>query len=127
MLISFNCFSEYTCADPGIFVMGIQAWRKENSLDNVLFLFCFLVLSLFYSSQWGTNGFIAEIIILEGVQNFRGGGGTTLFRGVVQMLISLETHITCDFSGGGGWTPYPPSGSTHGKIGKGSYITITSL
>ena len=26
----------------------------------------------------------------------------------VQMLISIETHITCDFTGGGVQTPYPP-------------------
>ena len=38
-----------------------------------------------------------------------GGGG-------VQMLISIETHITCDFPEGGGVkTPYPPAptGSAH--------------
>ena len=30
------------------------------------------------------------------------------------MLISIETHITCDFSGGRGvQSPYPPSGSSH--------------
>ena len=29
------------------------------------------------------------------------------------MLISIETHITCDFPGGGVRTPYPPSGSAH--------------
>ena len=32
----------------------------------------------------------------EGVQLFLGGGGG------VQMLISIETHITCDLQGGGG-------------------------
>ena len=34
--------------------------------------------------------------------------------GGVQWVISIETHITCDFPGGGGGrTPYPPSGSAH--------------
>ena len=40
----------------------------------------------------------------EGVQHFPGewwGGGGG------QMLISTEIHITCDFPGGGVWTPYP--------------------
>ena len=39
----------------------------------------------------------------EEVQHFPGGGGGggQLFPGVVQMLISIETHITCDFPGGG--------------------------
>ena len=34
----------------------------------------------------------------EGVQHFPGGGG-------FQMLISIETYITCDFPGGGGPDP----------------------
>ena len=37
----------------------------------------------------------------EGVQHFSGGGSNFFQRGV-QMLISMETHITCDFLGGGG-------------------------
>ena len=45
------------------------------------------------------------------IQHFPGGGGgSNIHRGVllfpggegVQMLISIETHITCDFSGGSG-------------------------
>ena len=31
-----------------------------------------------------------------------GGGGATFSREGAQMLISIETHITCDFPGGGG-------------------------
>ena len=32
---------------------------------------------------------------------FQGGwGGSNFFQGGVQMLISIETHITCDFPGG---------------------------
>ena len=43
-----------------------------------------------------------------GVQLFPGGGG-------VQMLISIENHITCDFSGRGVRITYTPSpsGSAH--------------
>ena len=41
-----------------------------------------------------------------GVQLFPGGGGSNC-------LFLIETHITCDFPGGGGVkTPCPPSGST---------------
>ena len=48
----------------------------------------------------------------EWVQHFP--GGPTFSRGF-QMLISIETHIPCDFPGGGVRTPYPPSGSArHG-------------
>ena len=69
--------------------------------------FC-LVLSLFYSLQRGSNGFIAEKTILILYQGSRGGplfsrGGVKLFLGGggVQMLISLETHVRpCYFPGG---------------------------
>ena len=44
----------------------------------------------------------------EGVQHFPGGGGG------VQMLISIQTHATCD-SPGGSRPPIPPSGSTHAQ------------
>ena len=74
------------------------------------FFVCFLlVLNLFYSLQRGSNGFITEkTILFKGSRgsNFSGGGG-----GVsrVQVLISIRTHITCDFPGGGGVrTPYHP-------------------
>ena len=75
----------------------------------------YLVLSLFYSLQRGSNGFIVEKTILILYQGSRGGplssrGGVKLFPGGdvklfpggggVQMLISLETHIcTCYFPG----------------------------
>ena len=78
--------------------------------------FVYLVLKLFYSLQRASNGFITEKTILlkdpDGVQHFPGGpnffyGGPTFSTGV-QMLISIETHITCDFPGEVVWTPYPP-------------------
>ena len=47
----------------------------------------FLVINLFYSLQSGSNGFITE-----------GRRGTNFFQGVG---VSKETHITCDFPGGG--------------------------
>ena len=87
--------------------------------------FCqfYLVLSVFYSLQRGSNGFIAEKTILilyqgstggplfpRGVQLFsRGGGG-------VQMPISIETHIrTCYFQGGVR-TPSPPLDPHMGNV-----------
>ena len=77
------------------------------------FLSVFLVLSLFYNLQKGSNGFIAEKTILILYQGSRGGplfskgGGSTYFRGV-QMLMSIETHITCYFPGGGSSGPTFP-------------------
>ena len=71
--------------------------------------FCFLVLNLFYSLQRASNGFITEKTILsndpEGVQHFPGGSN---FSTGVQMLISIGTHITCDFPGWGSGPPIPP-------------------
>ena len=43
-----------------------------------------------------------------------GGGGSNFFKmgGGVKMLISVETHITCDFPGGG-LDPCPPPLDPH--------------
>ena len=95
--------------------------------------FCqfYLVLSLFYSLQRGSNGFIAEKTILILYKGSRGGpifsrGGRcpTFARGV-QMLISIETHIrTCYFPGGVSG-PISPSGSVHGQCHHNGTIFIT--
>ena len=100
--------------------------------------FCqfYFVLSLFYSLQRGSNGFIAEKTILILYQGSRGGplfsrgggGGWHIFQGGgVQMLISLETHIRTFFSRGVGGvrTPYPAHGQCHhnGTI----FITVPLL
>ena len=41
-----------------------------------------------------------------------GGGGPTFSRGGVQMLISIETYRSCDFTAGSG-PRIPPSGFVH--------------
>ena len=79
----------------------------------------FLVLNLFYSLQRGSSGFITEETILfqgsSGGPTFffwgGGGGGDPTFSKGVQMLISIETHITCDFPGG--FEPPIPFGSAY--------------
>ena len=93
--------------------------------------FCqfYLILSLFYSLQRGSNGFIAEKTILILYQGSRGGplcpggggGGCPTFSRGVQMLISIETHIrTCYyylfFLGGGVRNPYPPLDPHMGNV-----------
>ena len=57
----------------------------------------------------------------EGVQHFPGGSNIP---GGVQMLIPIETHITCDFPGGV-WTPHPPSGPAHEQTQKAGEIFRT--
>ena len=65
-------------------------------------------------------GFFATILYFlrfKRVETFIGGGGVQLFiifflggggGWGVQILISIETYITCDFSGGGGGGSGPP-------------------
>ena len=98
------------------YCQGVQVHLPENSSDNVVF--CILVLSLFYSFtegvQWLFQRKLLFLKVSEGVQLFQGGGGNFFhggWGGGVQWVISIETHITCDFPGGR--TPYPPSGSAH--------------
>ena len=64
---------------------------------------------------WLSNGFnVVKTILSHGSRGgsnfFQGGGGSTFSRGGVQMLISIETHITCDFPAGGldRLSPPPP-------------------
>ena len=93
------------CTDPGIFVKGGPGPMVRKQ-PGQRFFFCFLVLNLFYSLQERSNGFITEkTVLFQGVQLLRGGGGGG--GGGVQMLISIEPHITCDFPGGGVRTPIP--------------------
>ena len=101
--------------------------------------FCqsYLVLSLFYSLQRGSNGLFLRKLFLyftkypKGVHYFPRGGGVNFFSrggGGVQMLISLETHVrTCYFPGGGGACPDPlsPSGSAYGQCHHNGTIFIT--
>ena len=97
--------------------------------------FCqsYLVLSLFYSIQRGSNGFIAEKTILilyqgsRGVPLFSRGRGCQTFSrgGGVQMLIALETHVRSCYFPGGCPDPLSPSGSAHGQCHHNGTIFIT--
>ena len=104
-----------TCADPGIFVRGGgggPGHSDKKSLDNVFFSSSFLALSLFLqksNGQFQRN--LSCFKVSEGVQHFQvgvqlfpGGGGGG---GGSNCLFPIETHITCDFSGGGGGPPVP--------------------
>ena len=53
--------------------------------------------------------------VSEGVQLFQGGRATFSMEegGGVQWVISIETHITCDFPGGGGGGPHIPPLDPH--------------
>ena len=88
--------------------------------------FCqlYLVLSLFYSLQRGSNGFIAEKTILILYQGFRRGPLFSRGGGGVQMLISVETHTFLLLSRGCS-DPLSPSGSAHGQFHHNRTLFIT--
>ena len=90
--------------------------QLENSILEVTPLKS-LVLNIFYSLQEGVNGFIRENYTFPRIQrwpNFFQGGPASSREGV-QMLISIESHITCDFTGGSG-PPISPSGSANEPV-----------
>ena len=95
----------------------------------------YLVLSLFYSLQRGSNGFIAEKTILILYQGSRGGplfsrGGVKLFsRGGGGPNANYFFRNPCTYllfsGGGGGPDPLSPSGSAHGQCHHNGKIFIT--
>ena len=80
--------------------------------------FCqfYLILSLFYSLQRGSNGFIAEktiLILYQGSRGgplFPGGGVSNLFQGGpnANFYRNLYTYLLFFGGGGGVRNPYPP-------------------
>ena len=81
----------------------VRGMGGPGQSDNV-----FLVLSLFTGVKWS---FSKKPFILQGSRggptfsrgsNFFQGGGES------NCLFPIETHITCDFPGGGGPDPLPP-------------------
>ena len=82
-----------------------SVWQKSS--DNIFFS---LVLSLFYRIQMVNFKEIYHFQGSRGGPTFSRGGGPTFSRGGgSNCLFPIETHITCDFPGGGGVrTPCPP-------------------
>ena len=79
---------------------------------------------MFIVGFFATTSILYFFTVQKGRNIYRGGGGggVQLFinfffwGGGVQILISIETYITCDFSGGGGEGPdhLSLSGFAHG-------------
>ena len=104
------------CVDLGIFVMGGGGGggSRPDSHKTAWTRFYFSPQLILQFTE-GSNGFIAEKTfprIQRGSKHFPEGGPTFSMGGGVQMLISIETHITCEFPG---WGPDPlsPTGSAH--------------
>ena len=109
LLCSFDCMCKRTThvRIQEFLTGGVQAWLSENRSDVLFFV---LVLNLFHSFYRGCPMVISKKTIM--FHGFRGGGATfargfNFFQGGVQMLISTETHITCDFPWGYGPLSHP--------------------
>ena len=73
----------------------------------------FATILYFFTVQKGRNIYRGEGVQLFIIFFFFWGGGGGGVEGV-QILISIETYITCDFSGGGGPDHLSLSGFAHG-------------
>ena len=94
-------------------VGGSLTARKQPGQRFFFFFFFFfsfcpqLILQFTEGIQWFYYRENYTFQRIEGVQLFWGGGSR------VQVLISIETHITCDFPGGGGPDPLSPPLDPH--------------
>ena len=87
------------CADPGLFARGGPGQSDKKSSD-VFFFFFFSPQLILQKSNGQFQRNLSFFKVPEGVQLFPGGSNC---------LFPIETHITCNFPGGGGvWTPCPP-------------------
>ena len=90
----------FVCADPGNFVRGVQVSLTKKALTRFFFFF-FLVLSLFLRKSNGQ--FQRNLLSFFKVSEiFQGGPAFS------SCLFPIETHITCDFPGGGPDPLSPP-------------------
>ena len=81
---------------------GVQVNLTKKSTDNVFFFFLssayFTEVTWFFEENYHFSSFQRGSKIFQGVG---GGGGSNC-------LFPIETHITCDFPGGGGPDPLSP-------------------
>ena len=99
---------------------GSRPYCQKTALTMFLsFFFCH---QLIFSFHWGSRKLYCSKVSAKGVQQFPGVGGGGWGAGV-QMLISIETHITCDFLR----TPFPLLDPRMDyKLDKGSFLVIRS-
>ena len=90
--------------------MGVQTQLADKRSDN-------LELGILQFDSGGPMVYFKLSIVFQAFRRIPSfSKGVELFSGMgVNMLISIETYRTYDFTGGGGGT-YPTSGSTHALI-----------
>ena len=101
---------------------GVQVSLTKKALTFFFFFFFSPQLILQKSNgQFQRN--LSFFKVPEGVQHFP--GGVQLFPGGSNCLFPIETHITCNFPGGGGsGPPVPPSGSALEMLASGSVVLV---
>ena len=95
--------SRRTCADPGIFVRGVQVSLTKKALT--FFFFSPQLILQKSNGQFKRNLSFFIFLGSRGGPTFSGGGGgggggVQLFPGGSNCLFPIETHIICDFPGG---------------------------
>ena len=81
----------------------------QVNLTKKLFFFFFSPLLILLRSKGSFRRNLSFFKVPEGVQHFPGGSNFFFFPGGSNCLFPIETHITCDFpGGGGGWVSGPP-------------------
>ena len=110
------------------FRQGGPGQSDKKSFDNVFFFFFFIF--FYFSPQLilqKSNGQFQRNRSFSGSNIFQGGGGggPTFSRGGggSNCLFPIETHLTCDFPGGGGGSgpPVPPLDPHLEKLQKGTF------
>ena len=91
-----------SCADPGIFIRGVQVSLTKKALTFFW---------VFFSPQLINGQFRRNLSRFQRGSNIFQRGGVQLFPGGSNCLFPIETHITCDFPGGVRTPCPPPSGS----------------
>ena len=102
---------------------GPDPTARKQSGQRFFFSTYFTVYrALYYRKSYTFLRIQRKSNINQGGSNlFQGGGG-----GGVKMLISMETHITCDFQGGSG-PPTSPLGPHMGGAGGNPLVSSQTL
>ena len=80
----------------------------KKALTTVFFCLFFSPQLILQKSNGQFQRNLSFLKVPEGVRHFPGGGGPTFSRGGSNCLFPIDTHITCDFPGGGGSGPPVP-------------------
>ena len=86
---------------------GVQVSLTKKALTTFFFFFSFFSPQLILQKSHGQfQRNLSFFKVPEGSNIFQ-GGGSNFFQGESNCLFPIETHITCDFPGGGSGPPVP--------------------